>query len=115
MQKFIALYLAPASIIEEWMKTDPETRKTEEAKMRADWQTWTMEHGQSISETAGAGKTKRVSTEGVQDIRNDVMLYSIVEVSSHDEAAKMFLHHPHLGIPGASIEIMQANVLQGMQ
>ena len=34
---FLALYLAPASVIEEWRKTDPATRKAAEQKMQAEW------------------------------------------------------------------------------
>jgi hypothetical protein len=41
------------------------------------------------------------------------MLYSIVEAESHEAAAKIFENHPHLGIPQASIEVMEANPLSG--
>jgi hypothetical protein len=30
MKKFLVLYLVPASVMEEWSKTDPETRKAAE-------------------------------------------------------------------------------------
>ncbi len=42
------------------------------------------------------------------------MLYAIVEADSHDAAAKSFVGHPHLGIPEASIEIMEIHPLPGM-
>ena len=114
MNKFIVLYRAPLSVLEEWSKTDPEVRKETEKKMQTDWQTWMGAHAQSVEETVGAGKTKRVTKNGVEDSKNDVMLYSIVEADSHEEAAKMFEGHPHLGIPEASIEVMAANPLKGM-
>lgn len=115
MKKFLVLYLAPVSILEEWAKTDPETQKKEEAKMKAEWDAWMKEHGAAIKETAGAGKTKRVAQEGVVDTKNNIMLFSIVEAESHEAAAKMFENHPHLGIPEATIEIMPANYLPGME
>jgi len=34
MKQFIAVYLAPATGMEEWLKMDPEVRKTEEEKMK---------------------------------------------------------------------------------
>ena len=105
----------PAAGLEAWKNTDPAVTKPAEEKMRAEWREWAQTHGKQIIETAGAGKTKRVTKDDIADIKNDVMLYTIVEAESHEAAAKMFEHHPHLGIPEASIEIMEANVLPGMQ
>jgi hypothetical protein len=34
MKKFLVLYLVPASVLEDWSKTDPEKRKVAEEKMR---------------------------------------------------------------------------------
>jgi len=116
MKKFFVLYLAPVSVIEAWTKTDPETRKPAEDKMRADWQTWMKEHGAMLTEMpAGLGKTKRVTAQGISDARNDNMLYCVVQAESHEAAAKLFANHPHLGIPQASIEIMELNPLSGMK
>jgi hypothetical protein len=111
MAKFLVLYLAPQAVLEEWMKKDPEERKSGENKMMADWDAWREKNAGQLKETAGAGKTKRVTKDGITDTRNDIMLYSLVEAESHDAAAKLFEGHPHLGIPQASIEIMTANVL----
>ena len=51
------------------------------------------------------------SVPGTSDTKNDIMLYSIIEAESHQSAAKMFEGHPHLGIPQASIEIMEIHPL----
>jgi hypothetical protein len=114
MKKFLVLYLMPVAGLEAWMKTDPELRKVEEEKMRTDWNAWLAGHKDAVKETAGAGKTKRITKEGVTDIKNNIMLYSIVEAESHEEASKIFEGNPHLNIPEASIEIMQINSLSGM-
>ncbi len=37
MQNFLVLFLAPSSVMEEWMKTPAEDREAEEKKMREDW------------------------------------------------------------------------------
>jgi hypothetical protein len=60
---------------------------------------------------AGVGKTKRVTSEGSSDTKNEIMLYPVVEADSHQAAAKMFEGHPHLGIPQASIEVLEIHPL----
>lgn len=114
MKKFLVLFCTPAIKIEEWMKIDPEIRKVEEKKMQVAWGAWMQAHKDRISETAGAGKTKRVTTGGVADVKNDIMLYATVEAESHEVAAKLFEAHPHLQIPDSWIDIMPINHLSGM-
>ena len=58
MKKFLVLYLVPSGVIEAWSKTDPETRRPAEEKMRAAWGEWMHEHATSISGTEAAGKTR---------------------------------------------------------
>jgi hypothetical protein len=113
MTIFLAMYLAPATVIDEWAKTDPETRRPAEEKMRGDWMKWMGAHASVIKDTQAAGKTKRVGPDGVSDSRNDIMLYSLVEADSHEAAARMFEGHPHLGIPQASIEVMEVRSMGG--
>ena len=115
MKKFFVLYLAPASVIDAWKKTDPETRKPAEEKMQREWKQWVSDHAKMFVDMgAGVGKTMRVDAKGASDSRNDIMLYSIVEAESHEAAAKAFVGHPHFQIPESSIEIMAINPMQGM-
>jgi hypothetical protein len=107
LKKFLVLYLVPVSVMAEWAKTDPATRRAAEEKMQAEWQRWMGEHAKMISVIEAAGKTKAVTSAGIADIKNDVMLYSIVEADSHESAAKAFVHHPHLTIPQSSIQVME--------
>ena len=60
------------------------------------------------------GKTKRVTSGGVSDTKNDIVLYSIIEAESHEAAAKLFEDHPHLQIPQSSIEVMEIRPMGGM-
>ena len=106
-KKFIALYLAPASVLADWAKTDPEIRKVAEQKMQAEWRQWMSDHSKIITLTEAGGKTKRVTASGVSDTKNDIMLYSFVAAESHEAAAKSFENHPHLQIPQSSIEVME--------
>ncbi|MDB5809640.1 MAG: hypothetical protein JWN94_1762 [Betaproteobacteria bacterium] len=108
MKKFLVTYLAPASVIDDWQKTDAAIRKPAEEKMMAEWKKWMGDHSKIfVDRGAGVGKTKRVTGQGTADLRNDTMLYSIVEAESHDVAAKTFEGHPHFQIPQSSIEISE--------
>jgi hypothetical protein len=114
MQKFLVLYCMPAKGLEEWMKLPEAERKSQEESLKKEWDEWAAKNAGAIKETAGAGKTKRVTTGGTTDVKNDVMLYSVVEANSAEEAAKLFEGHPHLKIPEAWIDVMPANSLSGM-
>jgi hypothetical protein len=71
-------------------------------------------HAKLITDTGAGGKTKRVSSSGTSDTKNDIMLYSFVEAEPHEAAAKSFESHPHLQIPQSSIEVMEMRPLTGM-
>ncbi len=114
MKKFLVLYTMPIAGLEAWMQKPEEERKGMEEKMRADWVTWMRAHASALKETGGAGKTKRVTATGIEDVKNNIMLYSMIEAPSHEEASQLFVGHPHLGIPEASIDIMPVNELPGM-
>lgn len=104
--------MAPASVIAEWMTKPEEERKAAETKMQAEWKQWMSEHAAVFADMGGGvGKTKRVTKEGVIDSKNDIMLYAIVQAESHDEAAHLFVGHPHFGVPEASIEVMAINAM----
>lgn len=110
MKKFLVLYLAPQSVLEDWKKKPAEERKEAEGKMMQEWKSWMAAHGKMFADPgAGAGKTKRVAAQGVSDVKNDVMLYAIAEAESHEAAARAFEGHPHLQIPQATIEVMELN------
>jgi hypothetical protein len=104
-QKFLVLYLIPASVMADWAKTDPATRQAAEEKMRAAWGEWMSEHAKMIISTEAGGKTKRVTASGVSDTKNDIILCSFVEAESHEAAAQAFENHPHLQIPQSSIDV----------
>lgn len=114
LKKFLVLFLAPTAVLADWAKTDPGIKKVEEEKMRAGWQRWMGDHASMIRATEAAGKTKEVTASGIADIKNEIMLYSIVEAASHDEAAQAFASHPHLGIPKSSIQVMEIRAMGPM-
>jgi hypothetical protein len=111
MKKFMALYLAPVSALEQMAKSTPEQMK---AGMDA-WMKWAEKNKKAITELgAPLGKTKRVTDKGVSATKNEITGYSIVQAETHDSAAKLFEGHPHFHVPGASIEVMEVTPIPGM-
>lgn len=99
----------PHEGLDAWLKLPEDERKAAELTMQSEWNTWMANHTEVIIETAGVGKPKRITSEGVIDARNDLMMYSFIEAESLEAAADIFKDHPHFGIPGASIEVMPVN------
>jgi hypothetical protein len=113
MKYFTVLYIAPVNTLDEWMKKPETERKEVEAKMQQEWGTWLSEHKDAVLNTISFGVTKRVSKNGIEDARNGLMLSSYVAAESLEAVAELFKDHPHLGIPGATIEIMEARPMSG--
>jgi hypothetical protein len=114
MDKFLVLYKAPSAVIDEWMKKPELERKADENKMMDAWQIWMSANASKFADKgAGAGRPKVVSSSGVKDARNDIMMYQVVQANSADEAAKLFAGHPHFGIPQATIEVMPLKAMEG--
>lgn len=107
--KFLVTYQMPHAGLDGWMALPEEERKAQEQQMQAEWSAWLAEHKSVIIETAGVGKPKRITAAGIEDARNDIMMYSFVEAESLEAAAQIFANHPHFGIPGGWIEVMSVN------
>ena len=99
MAKFMALYTGQPG-----PTPDPATI----AKGQLAWGEWMARHAAQIVETGGPlGKTKRVSAAGIEDSRNNIAAYVVVEAEDHAAAAKLFERHPHFSIfPGDGVEVM---------
>ena len=112
MKKFIALYMAPIGAFDEMMKNpDPQRMK----EMNDGWMGWVKAHEKSFVDVgAPAGKNKRVTKDGVKDVRNEVTGYSIVQADSHQAATEMFKDNPMLAYPGAYVEVIEWMEMPGM-
>jgi hypothetical protein len=111
--KFFVTYQMPHAGLDAWMQLPEDVRKAQELEMQSAWNAWMAEHADVINETSGVGKPKRVTATGIEDARNDIMMYSIIEAESLEAAASIFEGHPHFGIPGAWIEVMAINKVIG--
>jgi hypothetical protein len=107
----MAVYTGNPATFDDYQKRfpDPEKRKANERAGMEAWMKWGRDHEKSIVANGGPlGRTKRVSRDGIKDVRNNLAAYTVVRAESQEEAAKMFQDHPHFTIfPGDGVEIME--------
>jgi phosphoketolase len=100
MAKFMAIYTGQPGA------TPPDAATV--AKGGQAWGEWMARNAGRIVESGGPlGKTKKVSSAGIADTRNNIAAYVIVEADDHEAAARLFEGHPHFAIfPGDGVEVM---------
>ncbi len=109
MKKFIAVYYGSTTSMEQWAKLSEASRLDRQKEGIKTWAGWAERNSKLIKDVGNPlGKTKRVDTKGITDIKNALTAYTIVEAETHEEAAKLFMNHPHFTIfPGEAIEVME--------
>ena len=109
MKTFLAIFTGSPEAMEAWKALDAAQREAKEKAGMEAWNTWGETHQASIVDNGSPlGKTKRISTSGIADIRNNMAAYTLVRAGSHADAAKLFERHPHFTIfPGDAIEVME--------
>jgi hypothetical protein len=116
MKKFLAVYTGTPASMEKWNAlSESERKQREQAGMKA-WGDWMTKHQAIVVEQGGPlGKTKRVTAEGLADIRNAMAGYVVVKAESQEAAARLFEKHPHFTIfPGDGVEVMEILPIPGM-
>jgi hypothetical protein len=109
MKRYLCVFTGSPAAMEAWKALPEAQRKQREREGMARWKQWVEDHGPDIVEVGGPlSRTKRVAHEGVSDIRNNLAGFTIVQAGSQDEAARMFLAHPHFTLfPGDGVEVME--------
>lgn len=117
MKKFLAVFLGSPASFDKWKTMDEEARKEREKAGMEAWMKWATDNRASIvDDGAPLGKTKRVDANGISDIRNEMGAYTVVQAESHEDAAKLFLNHPHFTFfPGEAVEVMECLPMPKMQ
>lgn len=118
MKKFLAVYLGTAENVEAsgWNALSEDERRSREKAGIEAWQKWAETHRDRIVDGgAPVGKTKRASAAGIENARNNICAYVVVEAESHEAAVKLFESHPHFTImPGDAVEVMECLAVPGM-
>lgn len=110
MKNFLAIFRGePQKGNDEWNKLSPEeSQKRIQEGMQA-WGQWMETHSSQIVYPGGpVGKTLQANREGISATKNTDCGFIVIQAETHEEAAKMFLNHPHFSIfPGENVEIME--------
>lgn len=116
MKNFLAVYVGSAAGMQAWKDMDETERKQRETAGMKAWHAWMTTNAKSVVDMGGPlGKTKRVSRQGIADVRNEMGGYTIVQAESHEAAAKLFENHPHfMNFPGDAVEVMERMPIPGM-
>jgi hypothetical protein len=116
MKKFLAVFTGNPDAMSTWQALEPAERQRREAEGMQAWGRWVETHADAIVDNgAPLGKTKRVTADGVADIRNQMAAYTVVQAESQEAAARLFEGHPHFTIcPGDGVEVMQCLPIPGM-
>ncbi|EYC52203.1 hypothetical protein AZ34_14860 [Hylemonella gracilis str. Niagara R] len=109
MKTFLAVYLGTPDAMSAWNALAPEVRAERQAAGMRAWQAWAERHAAIIVDHgAPLGRTKSISPTGIADVRNNLAAYVILQAGSHEEAARLFVHHPHFTLfPGTAVEVME--------
>ncbi|HEY8752778.1 MAG TPA: hypothetical protein VIM40_03900 [Arthrobacter sp.] len=111
MAKFVVLYNAPQSAEAAMDNNDP-AAAAEGMKLWMDWSTRVGEHLTDMGAPLGNGQ--EITQAGVSAANASVGGYSLLEADSAEQAVALMDGHPHLMMPGASIQVFEALAIPGM-
>lgn len=118
MKKFMAIYRgSPQKGNNDWNGLSPEKMQERIQQGMEAWGKWMQRYSSQIIDPGGPlGKTIQANKEGISPIVNRDTGYVIIEAASHEDAAKMFLNHPHFSVfPGENVEIMECLPIPGKE
>jgi hypothetical protein len=111
MAKFLVLYNSQMSAAEVMANATPEEAK---AGMDA-WMAWAGEAGDAVLDLGmPLGSSKHLEGGSTTDGSNPASGYSILEAGSLETASGLVENHPHLGVPGNTIDVMEFLPMPGM-
>jgi hypothetical protein len=71
-------------------------------------------HDAHVDGGAPLGKTKRVTAQGVVDVRNEIGAHTASRGESYEAAAQMFVGHPHFkNFPDDGVDVMERLPIPG--
>lgn len=103
MKKFLVLYKAPSSAMEQMARATPEQSK---AGMDL-WMKWKTANDKSIVDLG-------TPLGNATDPKSDIVGYSILQGDSMKSIKKVIENHPHLHTKGGSISVLEFLPIPGM-
>jgi len=110
MNRYVVLYRASTSAAEQMAGATPEQMQ---AGMDA-WMSWSQRAGGAIVDLGTPlGNGRHIADGGAAPSDSDVSGFSILQAESADAALDLLRDHPHLRMPGSSIEVLEAMPMPG--
>jgi hypothetical protein len=110
MSKFMVLYRSSASARDQMANATPEQMK---AGMEA-WMAWAGKAGDAIVDLgAPLGATALLGAGSAATGGQDISGYSIMQSDSADALGSVLAGHPHLQMPGNSLEVLEFLAMPG--
>ncbi len=111
MKKFVVLYIAAQSAQAQMAESSPEAAQE---GMKA-WTAWAEGVGDGIVDLgAPLGAGKEITSTGTADASTGVAGYGILQADDLARAQALLDGHPHLMLPGASIQVYETLDIPGM-
>lgn len=111
MPNYVVLYNAPVSAAAQVEDNDPEMAA---AAMQA-WNDWSAGVGSGMVDLGTPlGNARRVAAGGATEANTEVAGYSILQAADVDSAVALLEGHPHLQMPGATIDVHETLEIPGM-
>ena len=110
MSKYLVLYRANVSATDQMASATPEQAK---AGMDA-WMAWAGDAGTAVVDLGSPLAPSATIGPGASDSAKQIGGYSIMQSESLDALRALLERHPHLMLPGASIEIHEFLSMPGM-
>lgn len=112
MKNFLAIFTCAENSQnhQAWMKLDAQTQKERFAQGLAAQEQWAAKYNKQIVYEGAplSDRTKKVDAQGVHNMPSLMGNFMVIQAESHDEAAKMFLEHPHFHFfPGDGVDILE--------
>jgi hypothetical protein len=111
MKKYMILYHADASAMEQMGKSSPDDMK----KGMEKWMDWSKKCGEGLVDLGTPlGNGQKVSESGNSTSEKGVVGYSILQAENMENAKELLKDHPHLGwSSGCDIEIHESLPMPG--
>lgn len=108
MPRFLAVYTMKPEDHARWRALPEAEQQSRDTVGIKRWTDWEAENAEFFPDTGGmVGQTRRVTSEGASDVRNQIAGYIIVRADSLEAAARLFEDHPHFTIfPGDGVDVM---------
>jgi hypothetical protein len=111
MKKFVVLYIAAQSAQAQMTQSSPEAAQE---GMKA-WMTWAEGAGDGIVDLGTPlGTGKDITASGTSETTTGVAGYTILQADDLAGAEALLDGHPHLMMPGASIQVYESLDMPGM-